>query len=63
MNIYRPPDCAIPHSEFAEIGLHGGRDVRMCQRCERVVCEGHSVIIQELEPQILCSPCAKLILR
>ena len=64
MNIYRPPDCAIPASEFAAIGLHGGRDVRMCQRCERVVCEGHSVILRDSpEPQIFCSRCAKLVLK
>ncbi len=64
MNIYRPPDCAITDSELATIGLHGGRDVRMCQRCERVVCEGHSVILKDpLEPQILCSLCAKIVLK
>ena len=64
MNIYRPPGCAIPDSEFKTIGLHGGRDVRTCQRCERIVCEGHSVILHDsVEPLILCSLCANLVLK
>lgn len=63
MNIYRPYNCKFSDSDLMKFGLHGGREIRECQRCEQLVCEAHSVIVQDLyDRNILCSLCSKLVL-
>ena len=55
-------NCSLRDSDLLKYGLHGGREIGNCQRCERSVCEAHSVISREFYDRLVfCSRCSALV--